>query len=46
MCPTISSVVSANVKSKFFEAPKNYGKLIGVIQTPVKTLNVYANALH
>ena len=40
---TISSVVNANVRSKFFEAPKNYGKLLGVVKTPVKTLNVYAN---
>ena len=43
MCSTISSAVSAKVKSKFFESPKNYGKLIGVVQTPIKTLNVYAN---
>lgn len=44
MSPTISSVVNAKVRSKFFEAPKskNYGKLLGVVKTPVKTLSVYA----
>ena len=43
MFTTISRAVNAKVRTKFFEAPKNYAKLLGVVKTPVKTLNVYAN---